>query len=197
LEGAPDWAQAIAAAADSAQQHTMGEAMRMDTKRKRVMGETSQRSKAPGFILHPGIRRFEKADLPGILRIERASFGRDAWPREAFLEYASAAPEWFLVARVTGRIAGYGIATLTRHGAELDSLAVLPRYRRQGIAAALLKVTMRKARRAGARVISLMVRRKNHVAIKFYRSLGFVRVATVANYYGAGRAGWRMRMPIP
>lgn len=148
------------------------------------------------FILHPAVRRFERADLPGILRIERASFGRDAWPREAFLEYASAARDLFLVARVAGKIAGYSIATLTRHGAELESLAVLPRYRRQGVAAALLKVTLRKARRAGARVISLMVRRKNYAAIEFYRSLGFVRVATVANYYGTGRAGWRMRMPI-
>lgn len=73
---------------------------------------------------------------------------------------------------------------------------MLPRYRRQGVAAALLKLTMRKARRAGSRVISLMVRRENHAAIKLYRSLGFVRVATVANYYGAGRAGWRMRLPV-
>lgn len=162
----------------------------------RVMSETSERCKPPGFILHPGIRRFEKGDLPGILRIERASFGRDAWPREAFLDYASAAPDLFLVARAGGRIAGYSIATLTRHGAELDSLAVLPPYRRQGIAAALLKGTMRKARGAGARVVSLMVRRKNHAAIKLYRNLGFVRVATIANYYGTGRAGWRMRRPI-
>lgn len=154
------------------------------------------RVKSIGIILHPRIRAFEESDLAGVLRIERACFGRDAWPREAFLEYAGAAPKLFLIARVDHGIAGYSIATFTRHGAEIESVAVLPRFRKRGIASALLKRAIQSARRGGAPAISLMVRRKNAAAIRLYRSLGFVRVATVANYYGDGRAGWRMRKAI-
>jgi ribosomal-protein-alanine N-acetyltransferase len=158
------------------------------------MGKVKRnRVKRMGLILHPRIRQFEKDDLPGIMRIERASFNRDAWPRELFVAYAAATPALFLVAKVDGRTAGYSIATLTRHGAEIESLAVLPRDRNRGIATALLKATIQKARRRGARAISLMVRRKNESAIQLYRKLGFVRVATIANYYPDGAAAWRMR----
>lgn len=151
-----------------------------------------------GSILHPAIRAFRDGDLAGILRIERASFGRDAWPRELFLDYAAAlqekaAPQFFLVARVSGRIAAYSIATLTRRGAEIESLAVLPRYRNLGLATALMQATIRKLRRAGVRRISLMVRRSNAPAIRLYRSLGFVRVSTIAHYYPGGATAWRMR----
>jgi ribosomal-protein-alanine N-acetyltransferase len=160
-----------------------------------------------GLILHLRIRQFEKDDLPGIMRIERASFNRDAWPRELFVAYASAAPALFLVAKADGRIAGYSIATLalpnrdckgvaTDGRAEIESLAVLPRYRNLGVATVLLKRTIQKARRSGARAISLMVRRKNESAIQLYRKLGFVRVATIANYYPDGAAAWRMRNTV-
>lgn len=142
------------------------------------------------------VRSLQKNDLPGILRIERKSFDDDAWARDVFLEYASAAPDLFLVARVGARIAGYSIANLARHGAEIASLAVLPRQRRKGVATVLLKATMRRARRAGARTAWLMVRRKNEDAIRLYRQLGFVRVATVANYYGQNAPGWRMKIRL-
>ena len=169
------------------------------------------------------IRRFEARDLPGILRLERESFEHDAWARATFLEYAAAVPEFFLVAGVAAgirgerlagyRIAGYSLASLTRHGAEIDSLAVRPRYRQEGVATALLTATFRKLRRRGVEAVSLMVRRENESAIRLYRKLGFVRTATVQNYYdkgalgnstagsgtagsgtsGNGAVGWRMR----
>ena len=149
------------------------------------------------------IRKFEARDLPGILRMERESFERDAWSRATFLEYAAAVPEFFLVATVPGRfgrenIAGYSIASLTRHGAEIDSLAVRPRYRQEGVAAALLNAIFRKLRRRGAQAVLLMVRRENEPAIRLYRKLGFERTATVPDYYenGASRAGWRMRKDL-
>jgi [ribosomal protein S18]-alanine N-acetyltransferase len=142
------------------------------------------------------VRVFEKSDLPGILRIEGESFRADAWPREVFLEFASASPDLFLVARVDGRIAGYSIACTTRHGAEIASLAVRPQYRQKGIATALLRGTLRKLRRSGARAVWLMVRRQNEAAIRLYRKLGFVRSGTVPNYYDDRSSGWRMRLGL-
>lgn len=142
------------------------------------------------------IRPFEKSELPSILRIEEQCFDRDAWSREIFLEYADSVPRLFLVAKVGARIAGYSIASLTRGGAEIASMAVLPKYRREGVATALLKTTIQKVRRAGARAVWLMVRRQNEQAIRLYRKLGFVRVGTVPNYYEADSPGWRMRINL-
>ena len=142
------------------------------------------------------VRSFENNDLPSILRIERKSFDRDAWSREVFLEYACAASDLFLVARVAGRIAGYSIACLARHGAEIASLAVRLRYRQEGVATVLLKTTIRRVRRTGARAVWLMVRRQNDEAIRLYRKLGFVHTGTVPNYYNDDSSGWRMRIGL-
>jgi len=140
------------------------------------------------------IRAFKPSDLPGILRIERESFNQDAWPRELFVEYARAAPMVFLIATVSGSIAGYSLACFTRHGAEIVSVGVRPKFRQQGVATALLKKTLRKVRNSGAQAVWLMVRRENEGAIRLYRRLGFVRTATVRNYYEDRATGWRMRV---
>jgi ribosomal protein S18 acetylase RimI-like enzyme len=118
------------------------------------------------------VRSFENNDLASILRIERESFDRDAWSREVLLEYAWAASDLFLVAIVAGRIAGYSIACPARHGAEIASLAVRPRYRQEGVATVLLKT------------------------IRLYRKLGFVHTGTVPNYYDDHASGWRMGIDL-
>jgi ribosomal-protein-alanine N-acetyltransferase len=131
--------------------------------------------------------------------MERESFERDAWPREVFLDYAAAAPKFFLVAKVCsdpgGKLAGYSIAMLTRHGAEIASLAVRPLYRQRGIATALLKATLPKLRRHGVKAVWLMVRPLNQEAIQLYRKFGFARTGTVPNYY-EDCSGWRMKMDL-
>jgi ribosomal-protein-alanine N-acetyltransferase len=147
------------------------------------------------------VRAFEMRDLPRIVRIDLESFELDAWPREVFLDYTRGAPDLFLVATVDGggagdRIAGYTIARLTRHGAEIASLAVRPLYRQRGVATALLKTTLRKLRRSGANAVWLMVRPRNEDAIRLYRKFGFVRTGTVPNHYADGSSGWRMRLGL-
>ena len=46
------------------------------------------------------------------------------------------------------------------------------------------------------KTVWLMVRRKNEAAIRLYRKLGFVRTATVPNYYEDQSTGWRMRLGL-
>ena len=142
------------------------------------------------------IRMFEPRDLPRIVRIERASFGEFAWPASTFESLAFASRRLFLVAYAGRVLAGYSVTVRSRHGAELVSIAVYPRYRRHHVASALLRTTIRKVRRSGAAAMWLMVRRENAGAIAFYRKFGFVRTATVAGYYEDGAAGWRMRLAL-
>jgi ribosomal protein S18 acetylase RimI-like enzyme len=106
-----------------------------------------------------------------VVEIESASFGKDAWPAELFVEYWRHGAELFLIARVGRRTAGYSITRTNWRGAELESIAVDPRYRGRGVAQALLDATL---------------------ALRFYRQYGFVRTRLVKRYYGKGRDAWRM-----
>lgn len=55
----------------------------------------------------------------------------------------------------------------------LDSLAVLPEYRRQGIARKLLKGTKERANRLGLPCVGLLVDKDNSIGEALYTSIGF------------------------
>ena len=130
------------------------------------------------------------------MRIERASFGAAAWPRRYFLDLHHDCREFFVVAKVGGRIAGYAVACAGQRNAEIASIAVHPDYRRLGVADALLRHTLRKLGSAGVRRVELMVRTGNTAGAQLYRSLGFRRVRTVPQYYEDGGDGFLMTRAI-
>ncbi len=132
---------------------------------------------------------FRLRRLPRVLRIERASFGPEAWPRRLFLEYYRECGEWFVVAKLGGRIAGYGIACIEARSGEIVSIAVHPDYRRRGVGNALMRQALAALAAAGARRVELMVRTGNAAAAKLYRSLGFRRVRVERGYYEDGGDG--------
>src|SRR5258707_9048169 len=88
------------------------------------------------------VRKSQHSDLDCILAIEQASFGNDAWPRKLFLEYYRKCPDLFMVATIDRHIAGYIITCAGARNAELPSIAVRPRDRRQGVGQALLDQTL-------------------------------------------------------
>jgi ribosomal-protein-alanine N-acetyltransferase len=142
------------------------------------------------------VRRFERRDLKRVVDIEQASFGKDAWPDEWFVDYWKASPEHFLVARQGRRIAGYSITRTNWRGAELESIAVDPRHRGRGVAQALLGATITGLRSQSTGSLRLMVSTANAPALRFYRQYGFVRTRLVKRYYGAGRDAWRMGLKL-
>lgn len=148
--------------------------------------------------MHTGIeiRRALPRDVDRILDIEAASFGREAWDRALFDEALEGCPELFLLAKLSGRIAGYSITCVAKDRAELVSIAVFPEARRFGVGEALLRFTLRALRRRKVAVWRLMVRIDNEEAVRFYKGLGFTRVRTVKGYYGPGRDGWAMEFRL-
>ena len=142
--------------------------------------------------IRPALRR----DLRRILEIELASFGRDAWDRPVFEDALAHSPSLFVVARLSGRIAGYSITYIERGVAELVSIAVHPVYRRRAVGEALMNFTRREIGVLGVAAWRLMVRIDNERAIGFYRRFGFVRARTVRGYYGHGADAWRMELRL-
>jgi ribosomal-protein-alanine N-acetyltransferase len=131
-----------------------------------------------------------------ILEIEAASFGTDAWERSLFEEALEGCPKLFLIAKMSGRIAGYSITCVVKNRAELVSIAVFPHARRNGVGEALIRFTLRNLKREAVEVWRLMVRIGNEDAIRFYKGLGFVRTRTVKRYYGRGGDGWAMELRL-
>jgi ribosomal-protein-alanine N-acetyltransferase len=141
------------------------------------------------------IRRARVEDLPSILRIERRSFGAEGWNREVFLAYfGQAARSLLLVSIEDGAISGYVLAFIRGSHPEIDSIAVDPKHRQRGVAAALLKRIISILRRRGFATIFLSVRIDNEPAIRLYRKLGFRRVRLIESYYKPGTSAVRMRL---
>lgn len=142
------------------------------------------------------------ADLPELVRVERAAFAavdqlsRASW--RGLLRSPSAAV-WVLPAEDAAPGAPLaGVAVwLTRRGgagARLYSLATDPALRRRGGARALLAASV-QALPPGVLRLSLEVRQDNHAAIALYTALGFVSAGPLLGYYGDGAPGLRLRAP--
>jgi [ribosomal protein S18]-alanine N-acetyltransferase len=97
-----------------------------------------------------------------------------------------------LVARRQGEIIGCIIGDRTLDGGRVINLAVDPAARRQGVGTALL-LAIEQSLSGGD--MTLMVQVENDAARALYRRVGYADESIIANYYGPGRAGVRMRKP--
>jgi ribosomal-protein-alanine N-acetyltransferase len=137
------------------------------------------------------VRPFRPAEMDTLLVIERASFGRDAYDRKLFAEYAQICGSLFLVLEgipaPAPKLAAYSIACICRSRpglANLISIAVHPDARGRGAASLLLQSTVRRLKLRGINRLTLMVRKSNAPAIHFYERHKFKFVRRLPNYYG-------------
>jgi ribosomal-protein-alanine N-acetyltransferase len=146
------------------------------------------------------VRRARIADFDRILAIERAGFGKWAWDRNLFAEYARTSGELFLVATSQDRVIGYCITCISRRllmrRAELESIAVDPAVRGKGAADALMSATLRSLKRRGIPRIGLMVKVTNERARAFYERYGFRKIRRVPGYYEDGADGISFRLNL-
>jgi ribosomal-protein-alanine N-acetyltransferase len=101
-----------------------------------------------------------------------------------------------LVARIEGRIAGFGIMRYGDDDAHLDLLAVAPEYRRAGVARQLLNWLEKCAIVAGAAQIELEVRAQNSEAQLFYERMDYRRLVHLPGYYQEIEDAFRMRRDL-
>jgi predicted N-acetyltransferase YhbS len=129
------------------------------------------------------IRNYREADIPAILAVIKEAFreyqGKLIPPSSAErktieIVRAELAEATALVAEVDGQIGGCVFYRPQAGAIYLDRLAVLPQYRRRGMATALLARVEAKARDLGFASLTLSVRLALEGQQRFYERLGFV-----------------------
>lgn len=123
-------------------------------------------------------------EIDAILAIEQASF-TNPWTREMYVaELKNQGVSFFYLARDKGRqIVGFCSFWRVVDELHINNLAVVPEYRRQGVATALLRRVLEEAARFDIRRTMLEVRRSNTAARQLYERFGFVVAGTRSNYY--------------
>ena len=149
------------------------------------------------------VREASAADLARVIMINRRCLPEN-YTYFFFNSILQNYPRTFLVAEVDGDIAGYIMCRVERGFSKLSklnltrlghviSIAVLPEYRRRGIAKALLTRAMKVLKEEyGCEEVYLEVRVSNQPAISLYRKLGFDVVKISRRYYVDGEDAYIM-----
>jgi ribosomal-protein-alanine N-acetyltransferase len=148
------------------------------------------------------LRKFKMDDLQSVMQINRVCLPEN-YTDMFFVDLHQRFPETFIVAEDKGATVGYtmcrievglssfGLGGLIRKG-HVVSIAVLPDYRRKGVATALMKAVMEGMNYYKARQIYLEVRITNAAAIDLYKKLGLDITRTIAGYYSDGEDAYVM-----
>jgi ribosomal-protein-alanine N-acetyltransferase len=136
------------------------------------------------------IRRANPSDLPQLQAISAASASAAQWTPQQWLDifHTQIPPRLTWIAEDRKPLPeGQGIGFLVAQNLgpewELENVAVLKEFRRQGVGRALLSALLAEARALHAERVLLEVRASNQSAIRLYNSSGFQLLARRSNYY--------------
>jgi ribosomal-protein-alanine N-acetyltransferase len=124
------------------------------------------------------------ADIDAVVTLENESF-TNPWPRETLvweLTHSDVTRVYVLRDEADGAIA-FCIVWVIFDELHINTLAVSPAHRRQGLATFLLREVMAEAAADGARRATLEVRASNTAALELYARLGFRVSARRPGYY--------------
>lgn len=106
------------------------------------------------------------------------------WSRNALHEdIAENERAVYLVAERGNQILGYAGMWIIFDEAHITNVAILPQFRRQGLAKRIVTVLLQEASAQGARFQTLEVRISNSAAIRLYEDLGFQGAGIRKGYY--------------
>ena len=148
------------------------------------------------------LRKFVPNDLQNVMQINRVCLPEN-YTDFFFMDLHQRFPETFIVAEENGEIAGYimcrievglsnyGFGGLVRKG-HVVSIAVMPQYRRKGIAQAVINKALEGMQYYKAKQCFLEVRVTNESGISLYKKLGFEVTRTINGYYSDGEDAYVM-----
>ena len=128
------------------------------------------------------VRDMVQDDVPKVAQLERECFSQP-WSEQALCDELLLDDAVLLVAQSDDEIVGYIGMQHTGITGYITNVAVFPEFRRMGIASALIRSLMERARALGESEISLEVRSKNAGAIALYEMAGFESVGKRPRFY--------------
>jgi len=122
--------------------------------------------------------------IDDVLLIEEASF-TNPWSRAMYLaELENSGISFCYIAKgPDGVVVGFCSFWRVLDELHINNLAVLPAFRRKGVARALLEHVLKEGSALGARRATLEVRRSNDAARLLYERFGFSVAAVRRGYY--------------
>ncbi|HDD40307.1 MAG TPA: ribosomal-protein-alanine N-acetyltransferase [Nitrososphaeria archaeon] len=149
------------------------------------------------------IRGASLDDIPKVMMINRRCLPEN-YTYFFFESILRNYPKSFLIAEVDGEIAGYIMCRVERTLSKFErlsfkkvghiiSIAVLPEYRRRGLAKSLLENALKTLKEDyGCEEAYLEVRVSNSAAISLYKKCGFTAVKISRRYYIDGEDAYVM-----
>ena len=136
-------------------------------------------------------------DIPVLATYEKELFPYSPWSTSQFKEEFAGIPttRYMSVAESGNKVVGYCGVFLPAPGVEADILtvAVLPDFRRQGIAREFMRQIEQWSKERWASAMMLEVEQSNSAAIELYKSLGYMKISVRMDYYGPGQDAFVMR----
>lgn len=128
------------------------------------------------------IRRMTAADLEQVAGLEQACFS-EPWSYALLKSGLSAVYDAYFVAVQEEQVQGYAVLRVLAGEGEIQRIAVLPAYRRLGLASELMAAVVTYARVKETFSLSLEVRDSNLAARNLYESYDFRATAIRKDYY--------------
>lgn len=123
-----------------------------------------------------------KDHVPQIARLEAQCFS-DPWSEKSIASELENPLSLWLVAEENGQVCGYVGSQTVLDESDMMNVAVDPRFRRQGIARALIETLIAELAKMGSRCLRLEVRVSNENARALYERMGFRQLGLRKNYY--------------
>jgi len=149
----------------------------MNTQQTSGLANTSTKS---GWQVRP----VRPGDLASLVRLEQTCFAIP-WSEQSLrsdLENPSVAHYWVAESHTAG-IIGYIACYQAADTAQINNLAVMPDFRRQGVGEHLLSALLEWAHDSLITTVDLEVRASNDSAIRLYQKMGFAKVGVRRAYY--------------
>lgn len=128
------------------------------------------------------VRSMRKGDIKSLAQLDEICFAVP-WSEQAFSDEAENELATYLVACDGERVIGYiGYWKVIDEG-HITNIAVLPEYRRQGIASKMLEGIIKAAYEGGLCLLTLEVRKSNMAARCLYERFGFEELGERKDYY--------------
>jgi GNAT superfamily N-acetyltransferase len=136
------------------------------------------------------IRRARRTDKADVLAAVRTIWGGNDRIPDVFDSWVTHRSGPFFVAESAGRVVGMGKLTVVSAGeAWLEGGRVAPRWRRKGIATALIAHRIAYARERGFRVVRFSTASDNAPIHRAARQFGFTRIATLQRHEAPAMPG--------